>query len=93
MKPLAQLFPGSGYLIQESEYDTTNLVCRYGHIYQDGDSLCASLDGGTPDQVRKLKALGEVIMDGDFGELTVRFPLSRLREAARVLKPRQAPRN
>lgn len=86
---LKKKYAGAGYLIVESEEDTTNIVCRYGHIYADGDHLCASLDNGTRSQVLQLRKLGESVMDGDFGELTIRFPASQFKAVARVLKPRQ----
>jgi hypothetical protein len=37
-----------------------------------------------------LRKLGDVVSDGDSGELSVRFPPSRLRDVARILRPRQA---
>jgi len=87
---LHQRFRGAGFLIVDSSSDTTNLVCRHGHIYADGDKLVAALDGGTPAQRRALRKCGTVIMDGDFGELSVAFNPSVFREVARILKPRQA---
>jgi hypothetical protein len=87
---LKQLFRHDGFLIQESEDDTTNLVCRRGHIYSDGDDLVAALDRGTRAECMALRKLGDVLMDGDDGELSVRFNPTRFRDVARILKPRQA---
>jgi hypothetical protein len=89
---LRQRFGGSGYLIVDSPDDTTNLVCRRGHIYADGGMLVAALDGGTPAELRALRKLGTPIMDGDFGELSVAFNPSVFRAVARILRPRQSKR-
>lgn len=86
---IRKLFHDSGYLIVETEHDTTNIVCRHGHIYADGDYLFAALYNGSRSQRRNLRKLGEPTMDGDFGELTVRFHPDRFRDVARLMKPRQ----
>ena len=90
MIDIHKLCRGTGYLIVESDHDTTNIVCKRGHIYADGKCLVAAIDGATKGESRKLRSIGEPVMDGDFGELSVRFHPSRLGEAARILKPRQA---
>jgi hypothetical protein len=87
---IRKLFAGSGFLIVSSEYDTTNIVCQFGHIYASGNWLIASMTSATPAQSRVLRRLGKVVMDGDFGELSVAFSPSRFREVARIMKPRQA---
>jgi hypothetical protein len=89
---LRKHFHGSGYLIVDSENDTTNLICRRGHVYSDGQRLVAALDGGTRAECRALRKLGTVIMDGDFGELSVAFNPSVFRDVARILRPRQSRR-
>lgn len=90
MIDLRKLFAGSGYLFVDSPGDTTNLVCRRGHIYADGkNDLVAALDGGTVAECSALQKLGVTIMDCDFGELSVRFSPTKLRDAARILHPRQ----
>jgi hypothetical protein len=61
-----------------------------GHIYADGNSLIAALDGGTGAECMALRKLGTSIMNGDFGELSDRFLLHRFRDVARILKPRKA---
>jgi hypothetical protein len=90
MIDLHKKFRGCGYLIVDSPDDTTNLVCRRGHIYADGDQLVAALDRGNVAECRALRKLGAVIMDGDDGELSVAFDPSAFRQVARILKPRQA---
>lgn len=86
---IRRLAKGTGWLVQESDHDTTNIVCRYGHIYADGQSLVASLDCATKSQSRQLRKLGVVVADGDFGELSVKFPPAALGAVAAILKPRQ----
>lgn len=87
---IRKLFRDSGYLIVSNETDTTNIVCRRGHIYADGSYLVASMNAATPAESRALRRLGIVVMDGDFGELSVKFPLERFRDVARIMLPRQA---
>ena len=89
MIDIRKQFAGCGYLIYESEDDTTNIVCRHGHIYADGEHLFAALYNGTRSQILRLRKLGEPIMDGDFGELTIRFEPRQFPAVARVMKPRQ----
>lgn len=84
-----KLFRGRGYLITESETDTQNIVCRRGHIYHDGQGMVASLDNGTRSECMALRKLGTPIMDGDYGELSVRFSSTRFKDVARILLPRQ----
>lgn len=76
---IRKLFHDSGYLIVESEHDTTNIVCRRGHIYADGQHLFAAIYNGTRSERLQLRKLGEPVMDGDFGELTIRFHPDQLR--------------
>lgn len=38
----------------------------------------------------KLRRMGTVVADGDFGELSVRVDKKQFRQAARLIKPRQA---
>ena len=78
-----------GYLVVDSNHDTTNLVCRRGHIYADGEYLVAALDAGTLAERRALRKVGTPVMDGDFGELSVRFRPGRFRDVARILLPRR----
>ena len=87
---LRKRFAGEGYMIVDSPLDTIKIVCRFGHIYSDGDSLLASLDSGSPIQARALRKLGVPVMDGSDGELTIRFPDSKIRDVTRLLKPWQA---
>jgi hypothetical protein len=82
-------FAGSGYLIEESDHDTTKIVCQHGHIYADGNRPVAAIDHATPAESKALRRCGTVVVDGDDGELSVRFELSRFRDVARILKPRQ----
>lgn len=77
-------------MIVESPIDTIKIVCRFGHLYADGDSLLASLDSGSHIQARALRKLGVPVMDGSGGELTIRVPESKIRDVTRLLKPRQA---
>lgn len=90
MIDIRKKFAGSGYLIHESEDDTTNIVCRHGHIYADGQYLCAALYNGTRSQILRLRKLGEPIMDGDLGELTIRFEPRQFPDVARIMLPKQA---
>ena len=102
MKDVDVLFSrSSGFLIERSDDDTDNICAQFGHVYRDGRFLVASLDGwqncpGDEQESRRraraLRKLGTVIMDGDWGELSVRFASSRFREVARIIKPRQAER-
>ncbi len=87
---IRKLFGGSGFLVESSEHDTTNIVCARGHIYADGDRLIASLNRGTPAECRSLRGMGTVVMDGDFGELSIAFSPERFRDVARILRPKQA---
>jgi hypothetical protein len=88
---IRELFEGSGFLIQSSEHDTTNLICQRGHVYADGDSLVASMNAATAVESRKLRKLANrVVMDGSFGELSIAFSPTIFREVARIMKPRQA---
>ena len=87
---LRKRFAGQGYMITDSPIDTIKIVCRFGHIYADGDALLASLDSGSPLQARALRKLGTPVMDGQDGELTIRFPDSKICDVTRLLKPRQA---
>jgi hypothetical protein len=87
---LHKLFRGRGYLITESEFDTQNIECRRGHIYHDGQGLVASLDNGTRAECMALRKLGEPVADGDFGELSIRFPVTLFKDVARIMLPRQA---
>ena len=87
---IKKLSRGTGYLVQESEHDTTNIICRHGHIYADGGFLVASLDCATIGQSRVLRKLGTTIMDGDCGELSVKVDPSKFRDICRILKPRQS---
>jgi hypothetical protein len=50
----------------------------------------AAIDNGTRAECMALRKLGRVIADGDWGELSVWFPLERFRDVARILKPLQA---
>lgn len=90
MIDIKRLTRGSGYAIEESDYDTTNIICYHGHIYADGDMLVAAMDSADRSQSIRLRRLGDVVADGDLGELSVRFHPSRLGDVARILKPRQA---
>ena len=90
MIDLRTMFRGSGYLIVDEPGDTTNLICRRGHVYANGGQLVAAIDRGTVAECRALRKLGRPIMDGDFGELSVAFNPSVFRDVARILKPRQA---
>jgi hypothetical protein len=87
---IRKMFAGSGYRIEDSAHDTTNIVCRRGSVYADGEFLVASMDAATPAESRALRKFGEPVADGDFGELSVRFPPERFREVARLMLPRQA---
>jgi hypothetical protein len=87
---LKREFSGSGYVIEESDHDTTKIVCRRGHVYADGNWLVAAIDQATPAEAKALRKCGTVVADGEDGELSVRFALSRFREVARILKPQQA---
>ncbi len=78
------------YMIESHDYDTTNILCVRGHIYADGKYWVAAMDAATRAESRELRKLGEVIMDGDGGELSVKFAPARFREVANILKPRQA---
>jgi hypothetical protein len=49
----------SGYLIEGSARDTTNIVCRRGQIYSDGQHLVAALSAGTLAHCRSLRKYGE----------------------------------
>lgn len=86
---IKKLCRGTGYLIEESDYDTTNILCRHGHIYADGNHLIAALDAATTGQSRALRKLGEVVADGDCGELSVKIPPTLFRDVCRILRPRQ----
>lgn len=81
---------GSGYLIEDSEHDTTNIICYRGHIYVDGAWLIASIDNATMAESRALRKIGEPVADGDFGELSVRFKPKDLPKIAQIMKPRQS---
>lgn len=81
-------YGSQGYLIIESDYDTTNLICRHGYIYADGDYLCASIQSATLSQAKALRKLGTPIMDGDEGELTVKFTPLAFRQVAKIMLPR-----
>lgn len=76
------------YIVTDSPHDTSNIQCRHGHIYADGDSLIASLDHGSRAQCMALRKLGTPIMDGDGGELSVRFDPKQFGQVARILLPR-----
>jgi hypothetical protein len=89
---LRKQFQGSGYLIVDSDSDTTNMVCKSGHVYADGGRLVAAMDCATPAERRALCRLGTIIMDGDFGELSIAFNPSVFRDVARILRPRQSRR-
>lgn len=87
------------YVLVDSDGDTTNLVCKYGHIYADGDYLVAVSDGwqdhpadqsACESRNRRLRSLGSVIMDGEYGELSVKIMPFRFRDAARVLCPKRS---
>ena len=88
MKTIKKLSRGSGWKITEHEYDTINLICKFGHIYQDGKFLVAAANDKSV--VRKLKRLGTVVADGDFGEVSVKFHPDRFRDDCRLLLPIQA---
>jgi hypothetical protein len=89
MIDLFKKFGRDGYLIVESPSDTTNIVCQRGHIYADGDFLVASMDHATVAESAKLRKLGTPLMDGDFGELSIKFDPKEIRNVARILKPKQ----
>lgn len=89
MIDLHKKFKKEGYLIVDSAYDTTNILCRHGHIYADGKMLVAALEDPSIEP-RALKKLGTVVMDGDDGEVSVKFALTMLPAVARILKPRYA---
>lgn len=90
MLDIQKRFRGRGYLIESSESDTTNIVCRRGHVYADGGALVAAVNGATRSERLRLAKLGEIIMDGDDGELSVKFPPAAFPAVARVMKPRQS---
>jgi hypothetical protein len=92
VKPLDIRTSFRGYLIEESDHDTTNLICRFGHVYVDGGKFVASITAGTRAQTMALRKLGTVVMDGDRGELSVAFEKKAFREVAKILKPRYARR-
>jgi hypothetical protein len=87
---IRKMCAGSGYLIEESAHDTSNIICRRGSIYADGEFLVASMDAATSVESRTLRKYGEPVADGDFGELSVRFAPERFREVARLMLPKQA---
>jgi hypothetical protein len=88
---LRKLFADMPYLIVSSSHDTTNLLCHRGHIYSDRGKLVASLDSGTHAECRQLRLLGEVVMDGDGGELSVAFQYNPATWDAvrRIMRPKQ----
>lgn len=87
---IRRLFRGCGFMFVDPEGDTTNLLCQKGHIYLDGTALVASMDAATAAESRSLRKLGRVVADGDFGELSVAFPIEKFRDVARIMKPKQA---
>lgn len=87
---LRKVTRGTGYLVVDSDEDTSNILCRHGHIYVDGEYLVASFDEATLAQSRAARKLGAAVSDGDFGELDVRFRPSMLPQMARIILPRQA---
>jgi hypothetical protein len=102
MIDIRKQFAGSGYLITDGaidvrgqylpDGDTANIVCHRGTIYADGNSLVAALTTLDRSECRALRKLGEVIADGgdEQGyEVSVRFPVSRFRDVARIMRPRQ----
>lgn len=91
MTTLEKLIRGTGWYIKEPAHDTPKVPCKNGHIYADGDTLIASMDRADLAETRLLKKLGTPVMDGDFGELSVAFPKTAIRQIAKVLKPLQKP--
>lgn len=87
---LETLTRGTGYLLEYPPHDTPQIVGYRGHVYADGPWLVVSLNRATPAARGRLLSLGEAVADGDFGELSVRIHPSRLFEAAKYYKPRQA---
>jgi hypothetical protein len=86
---LKRLCVGTGYAIKESWYDTTNIVCRRGHVYADGDSYVACIDSPSNSERIRLGNLGEIVQDGDDG-INVRFAEDKFPQVARIMRPRQA---
>ena len=67
------------------------LLCKYGDIYAaDGRMLAASVDGH-PKIAGKLRRLecGEVVQDGDFGELTATFHMDDFPKVEKIMRPRR----
>lgn len=67
------------------------ILCRHGEIYPWGDGLLAASTHRAGAVANRLLALEdiEVIHDGDDGASIV-FPISKLKEVAKVMKPRTA---
>jgi hypothetical protein len=88
---IKKLFAGLPYIIVSSASDTTNLICARGTIYADGDKLVAALENGTPAECRALRLLGDVVADGDFGELSVAFQYNPATWTAvrKIMRPKQ----
>ncbi len=92
MIDLRKLFHTFPYIITSSAEDTTNLEAHRGHIYADGDSLVAALDNGTRAECRALRQLGTPVMDGDDGELSVKFTYTPAtwRAVRTIMRPKQS---
>jgi hypothetical protein len=88
IKKLFREFP---YIITSCAHDTTDMICARGHIYADRGKLVASLDNGTRAECRQLRLLGDAIMDGDDGELSVAFTYTPATWQAvrRIMRPKQ----
>lgn len=91
---ITKLCQGSGFVVESSRYDTTNIICKFGHIYADGARLVASLDAPNQRRRQALKKLGDVIMDEwdkDEGPgcMSVKADPRQFRAVCTILKPIQ----
>ncbi len=91
MIDLRKLFANLPYIFEAHAWDTTNMRCHRGHVYSDGEYLVAALDNGTRTECRALRRLGQVVMDGDDGELSVKFRYTpeTWQAVRKIMRPKQ----
>ena len=67
------------------------IPCRFGHIFPHGDDILAASVDGFPKIAGRLRRLAGVHIhqDGDFGELTVLFPVGTFDTVAEIMRPRR----
>ena len=85
---IERLIKREGYMCTREPHDTVNIVCHRGHVYEDNGKYMAAFDNATRSERVRMVQLGQLVADGDFGELTFAFGPDQLKDVMRIMRPR-----